>query len=301
MTREGLHLLVALPRLDGVTDARDLADGVAHAVQTISEAASGEAAPPVRMLPERLDRADLLRDASRAEGDHACRRIPIGIDESELAPAYLDFAEQPHLLVFGDSESGKTTLLRGICAGIMEANTPQQAKIIVGDYRRTMLGVVDTRHLASYAPTADRLGENMTDLAELLRARLPDPSVTQQQLRERSWWSGPEIYVVVDDYDLVSGASGTPLTPLLEFLPQSKDIGLHLIVARRVGGAARALYEPVIARMRDVSCAGVVMSGSRDEGNLLGTVRAQPMPPGRGTLVTRAGTTLIQTAWLPPQ
>jgi S-DNA-T family DNA segregation ATPase FtsK/SpoIIIE len=87
---------------------------------------------------------------------------------------------------------------------------------------------------------------------------------------------------------------------LLEFLPQSKDIGLHVIVARRVGGAARALYEPVIARMRDVSCAGVVMSGSREEGNLLGTVRAQPMPPGRGILVTRAGTTLIQTAWLPP-
>ncbi|HEY5854476.1 MAG TPA: type VII secretion protein EccCa [Aldersonia sp.] len=300
MTREGLHLLVALPRLDGVTDPRDLADGVAGAVQTIAAAAARPPAPPVRMLPDRLDRTDLLRSAAWPAGDGPCSRIPIGIDESELTPAYLDFAEQPHLLVFGDSECGKTTLLRGICAGVMAANTPQQAKIIVGDYRRTMLGVVDTRHLASYAPTADRLAENMTDLAELLRTRLPHPDVTQQQLRDRSWWTGPEIYVVVDDYDLVSGASGTPLAPLLEFVAQSKDIGLHLIVARRVGGAARSLYEPVIARMRDVSCAGLVMSGSRDEGNLLGTTRAQPMPPGRGTLVTRAGATMIQTAWLPP-
>jgi len=91
-----------------------------------------------------------------------------------------------------------------------------------------------------------------------------------------------------------------PLAPLLEFLPQAKDVGLHLVIARRCGGAARALFEPVIARLRELSTPGIVMNGSPDEGPLLGNVKPSPMPPGRGTLVTRkTGPKLVQIAWLP--
>jgi S-DNA-T family DNA segregation ATPase FtsK/SpoIIIE len=76
-------------------------------------------------------------------------------------------------------------------------------------------------------------------------------------------------------------------------------VGLHLIIARRCGGASRALFEPVISRLRELSTPGIVMSGSPDEGPLLGNVKPCPMPPGRGTLVTRkAGQQLVQVAWL---
>jgi S-DNA-T family DNA segregation ATPase FtsK/SpoIIIE len=52
--------------------------------------------------------------------------------------------------------------------------------------------------------------------------------------------------------------------------------------------------------MRDLASPGLVMSGSRDEGNLIGSVKPTAMPPGRGTLVTRNAVGQIQTAWLPP-
>ncbi|MBD0324157.1 MAG: type VII secretion protein EccCb, partial [Aldersonia sp.] len=246
MTREGLHLLTALPRLDGDHDPTSLAVGVATGVAMIAERDRGLAAPPVRMLPDQLSRADLVagvRDWPQAhDPSRPNYRIPIGIDEAELAPALLDFEEHPHFLVFGDGECGKTTLLRNICAGIMESNSPQQAKIILADYRRTMLGVVETKYLAAYAPSADKLHQNMADLAALLRDRLPGADLTPQEMRARSWWSGPEIYVVIDDYDLVAGATGNPLMPLVDYLPHSKDLGLHVIVARRSGGAARAMF-----------------------------------------------------------
>ena len=45
---------------------------------------------------------------------------------------------------------------------------------------------------------------------------MPGENVTQQQLRTRSWWSGPDIYLIIDDYDLVAGASGNPLAPLAD-------------------------------------------------------------------------------------
>jgi S-DNA-T family DNA segregation ATPase FtsK/SpoIIIE len=107
--------------------------------------------------------------------------------------------------------------------------------------------------------------------------------------------------VLVDDYDLVATGPNNPLLPLLEYLPQARDIGLHLVLTRRSGGAGRAMYEPVIQRLRELSSPGLVMSGSKDEGTLLGNVRAAPMPPGRGWLVTRKeGTRLVQIAHLPP-
>ena len=76
---------------------------------------------------------------------------------------------------------------------------------------------------------------------------------------------------------------------------------MHVVVARRSGGAARAMFDPVLARLRDLGCMGLMMSASPDEGVLLGSVRPSQLPPGRGTLVTRShADQLIQVAWSDP-
>jgi DNA segregation ATPase FtsK/SpoIIIE, S-DNA-T family len=120
-------------------------------------------------------------------------------------------------------------------------------------------------------------------------------------LHTRSWWTGPELVILVDDYDLVSSGPGGPLAPLVDFLAQGRDIGLHVVVTRRVGGASRALYDPLIGRVRELASPGVLMSGPREEGVLLGNLKPQPLPPGRGWLITRRhGARLVQLAWSPP-
>ena len=117
----------------------------------------------------------------------------------------------------------------------------------------------------------------------------------------RSWWTGPDCYLLVDDYDLVASGPNNPLLPLLDHLAQARDIGLHLVLTRRTGGAGRALYEPVIQRLRELSTPGLVLAGDREEGALLGTVRPGPQPAGRGWLVTRRqGVRLVQLGYLPP-
>ncbi|AHH15779.1 type VII secretion EccC-like protein [Nocardia nova SH22a] len=304
MTTDAKHMLTALPRVDGDSNPESLGAGVADAVARLAAATPGRPAPRVRMLPEVLNRDDLLHNVLGGWPGHVDAstrnvQIPIGLNENELAPVFLNLAEQPHVLIFGDSECGKTNVLRNIIHNIVASNTPENAKLIIGDYRRTLLGVVEGRHVAGYAPSAEMLDNMMKELVGLLRARMPGPDVTQQQLRDRSWWSGPEVYVIVDDYDLVSTQSGNPLAILTEYLAQAKDIGFHLIIARRSGGASRALYEPLIGRMKDIGTIGLLMSGSRDEGALLGNVRLSEMPPGRGTMVARSGNSLIQTAWTP--
>ena len=210
--------------------------------------------------------------------------------------------QQPHLIILGEGECGKTTTLRTLCREFVRTNTAESAQLFIVDFRRTLLGVVESDHLAGYAPSAAALTSQLTVLMERLQARMPGADVSQPQLRTRSWWSGPEIYVVVDDYDLVAGTTGNnPLAPLLDFLPHAKDLGLHVVVARRSGGAARAMFDPVLARLRDLGCMGLMMSASPEEGVLLGSVRPSQLVPGRGTLVTRARPDqLIQVAWSDP-
>ena len=125
--------------------------------------------------------------------------------------------------------------------------------------------------------------------------------MTAEQLRDRSWWQGPELYVLVDDYDLVATRRPTRCCRCVDCCPQARDIGLHLVLTRRIGGAGRAMYDPLIGRLRELASPGIMMSGNRDEGVLLGNRKPQALPPGRGYLVTRrAGTQLIQLAWVPP-
>ncbi|MGH3568953.1 MAG: type VII secretion protein EccCb, partial [Pseudonocardia sp.] len=254
---------------------------------------------PVRLLPTRLDRDQLPRAEPGATG------IPVGIDEERLARVELDFAAEPHLVCYADAESGKTTLLRVLASGIVERHGPEEARFVIVDYRRGLLGTVREPHLIGYASTPAAAADAARELACSLRNRLPGPEVTAQALRKRSWWTGPDVYLLVDDYDLVAptGAAGpNPLLPLLEFLPQAKDVGLHLIVTRRSGGAGRAMFDPLLGRLRELATPGFVMNGSPDEGALVGPVKPAPMPPGRGTLMDRKrGARRVQIAWLDPE
>ncbi|HEX5540325.1 MAG TPA: type VII secretion protein EccCa [Micromonospora sp.] len=296
LTREKLHFLAAVSRLDAQHGVDDLPEATAELVKRVQAAWPGPAAPKVRLLPRHLSVADLARVV-----DRSAPGIPIGVNESALAPVSLDFGNEPHLMVFGDAECGKTNLLRVIARSIVERYTPAEARLVIADYRRGLLGAIETEHLLDYAPSAQVFAEGLASIRGALQNRLPGPDVTPAQLRDRSWWRGPELYLLVDDYDLVATAGNNPLSVLMDLLPQARDIGLHLILTRRVGGAARALYEPVLQRLRELDAPGLLMSGSREEGQLFGTLRPSPQPPGRGTLIRRRdGQQVIQIAWSDP-
>ena len=293
ITRDGMHMLIGLPRLDGKHEATGLSAAIGDAAAMIRARFGDRAAPSVRLLPDRVDHTALTA------GQPPTQMI-IGVDEDELAAVTVDFAENQHILILGDVECGKTAALRLVCAELVRTRSPEQAQLMVVDYRRSLLGVVESDHLAGYAISGAVLTAQLPAFVDRLRARIPGPDVDQRQLRTRSWWSGPNVYLIVDDYDLVSTDTGNPLAPFIELLPHAKDLGLHLVVARRSGGAGRALFEPLLARLRELGCLGVMMSGSPDEGVLLGAARAGPLPPGRARLITRAGERVVQLGWIPP-
>ncbi|MFJ3879639.1 type VII secretion protein EccCa [Streptomyces sp. NPDC090077] len=292
---EKLHFLGALPRIDGAHDVESLSEGTREFTAAVRSAWAGPSAPGVRLLP-RLLHADRLPKG----GEFPERGIAIGIDETALEPVFVDFESDPFFLVFGESESGKTNLLRLIAQQIAGRYRPDRAKLVVGDYRRGLLGALPEEHLLEYAPMAGSLQMHMEALVGVFSRRQPPADVTPQQLRDRSWWTGPDVFIVIDDYDLVATSRGNPLAQLVEFLPFARDTGVRFVIARSSAGASRAMYEPFLQRIKELGAQGVVLSGDPSEGDLLGTVRSRPMPPGRGHYVSRRrGTSLVQLGRLP--
>jgi S-DNA-T family DNA segregation ATPase FtsK/SpoIIIE len=292
-----LHFLAALPRIDGVPEARDLGTGLDDLIDRVEKAWQGAQGPKLRLLPERIDHAELLaRVGSRADG-----RLYLAIDERDLAPVGLDVDSEPHLLLFGDRRSGKSAALRTYVHELMRTRSTAQAQVFTVDYRRSLLGEVPEDFQVEYLTNAAQAEPALRELAGYLTNRLPGSDVTPEQLRDRSWWTGAEVFVVVDDYDLVATAAGSPLTPLVPLLGQARDVGLHLVLARRSGGASRALYEPVIQTLRDLAMPGLLLSGDPQEGPLLGTAKPRRAVAGRAQLVTRdRGAEVVQLAWREP-
>ena len=274
ITRDKLHFLGALPRIDGVEDAADLADGVAKTVTAIAEAWQGPRARScaccrswclTRTCPSPAGAG--VRDPARRGREQARAGLP------GLQP-------DPHFLMFGEGESGKTAVLRTIIKGITEI-TPAP-------------GAHPARRLPAFA--ARRGPEPSTRSATAPPARRGRCSTVAES--SRSWTSASRgrtsprsscATALVDrPGDLRRSSTTTtwspPAAPTRSRRSRSicrwRGPGLppdHLAAA---GGASRALFEPLIQRLRESRQPGLLMSASKDEGPIFG-VKPQTLPPGR--------------------
>ncbi|MFE5026540.1 type VII secretion protein EccCa [Streptomyces sp. NPDC056656] len=288
------HFMAAVPRIDGLSSDTDLAEATAALTAEVTRHWTAPGAPEVRLLPrefaaDRLPPGNLFPD----------RGVSFALDEDNLEPVFLDFEQDPFFLIFGESESGKSNLLRLLIKRLTERYDGDSCKLFVVDNRRGLLDVTPPSHLAEYIPMSNSMGHHMDALADLMQRRTPTAEVTAQQLRDRSWWRGPNVFVIIDDYDLVSTSSGNPLSGLTELLPFARDVGVRFIIARSSAGGGRAAYEPFIQRMKELGAQGLVLAGDPGEGDLMGGVRPRPMPAGRGVFVSRKrGKPLVQTGWM---
>ncbi|MFE9851923.1 type VII secretion protein EccCa [Streptomyces sp. NPDC005576] len=284
-----LHYLAALPRIDGVESADDLAAGVEGMVAAVTEGWGGRpGAPAVRMLPTRLPASTLPAPAGT--------RLALGLEENELQPAWHDFMESPHLVVFGDTESGKTNLLRLIARSIVERFTPDEARILVVDYRRTLIEAVPEEYRLGHAVSVNPLRELVAGAAHAFAERVPGEDMPPSRMRLADWWSGPRLFILVDDHEMVSGGHENPFDPLLPHMPLGYEVGMHFVVARASSNAMRGTAEPLVRRILEVNSTALMMSCPPSEGTFIGNVKPKLLPPGRAVRVARRKATLIQTA-----
>ena len=295
LTDGKLFAQVALPRTDGLSDTGELGAVLERTARTIRATWTGEAAQPVRVLPHVLEPHLLPGPVTEP------KRVPIGLDQTALAPVLLDlFEHDQHLLVMGDSECGKTNLLKTVAGGLIERYGEDELVFAIMDPRRGLRGVIPEEFNGGYAYNAKMCAGLSAGIATELERRLPDDSAPMEALEPGSWGSGPRIVVLVDDYDVLTTAGQSPLSPFLPYIPSAVDIGLHFVLTRRVAGASRGMYEPLVQGLRESGASAVLMAGDRSEGQLFPGVYATQQPAGRGILIRRGQSNrLIQTVYTP--
>ncbi len=273
LTMAAEHFLFAAPEFEQVT--------------AINARYPGVSAPPVRLLPANL-RADTIGPLYRGRD-----RIVIGQREEDLAPVELDFAENPLLMVFGDSRSGKTTLLRHIIRTVRDNSTPLDVAFTVLDRR---LHLVDEPLFPDneYTANVDRIIPAMLGLAGLIEARRPPAGLRRAELS--SWsYQGHTHYLIIDDVDQIPDTPAMtgpyvgqrPWTPLLGLLSQATDLGLRLIVTARASGSVHALMtSPLLRRLNDLQATTLMLSGNPADGGKIRGQRFGRLPAGRAILLS---------------
>lgn len=205
--------------------------------------------------------------------------VPFALGGPRLDAVAWDSGEFPHLVVIGQAGAGATSVLRTVAASIDQLSE-ESAEVLATDTRRGLLG--SPGYLG-----AEQFRQRLAEWVEVLQSRVPK-DVSVEQLRDRSWWSGPELFVIVDDSDNDPG-----LDALVPLLPYAADIGLHLVLARRSGQFARSAFQPLMQAMRDHS-AWLLLSAPREDGPIAGQKLCRRQP-GRGVYV-HAESWLVQVA-----
>ncbi len=296
LTAESMHFLASLPRVDGKNDVESLPDATARIVRQVAEAWTGDSVAPVKTLPTLL-RAEDLPPAEGGGDSKSDLRVAIGLAEATVQPYWWDFGQHPHLVAFGDTETGKTALLRLLIKAIISRYSSDEAKFILGDFRRELVELIPKEYLIGFATSQDHLTHWMNESKRAYEARLPREDMPLEELKKREWWQGPRVFHIVDDLDLISRAglgAASALEPIVPGLPQGADIGVHLIVTRSTSGGSRGARDSAISRMWDLGIPALLFSCPREESVIFGSVKPRTLPPGRAQLITRRGASLIQ-------
>lgn len=272
---------------------------------------SGNAAPPIQLLPEYVQIDDFLVEAAFHEHQPSpllqyTRPLPprslsmrIGIEDLSLQPIALELnAEIPHALVAGGPGSGRTGVLQ-TCLMVL-ATTPAYAdtKIVLVDFRRTSRPMRRLPNIWQYADSEERLAAACDTLKEEMRSRMIRlRSELEQQGDDDDEPVGKDftpILLVIDDYEQLNALSKNPINDLKEFLLQSRDLRLHILVAGGPSDLGRT--DPLLTQAR-AGRLGIVLGADPIDAPILG-MRMSDMPPGRGYLVRRNARNLVQFAHL---
>ena len=234
------------------------------------------------------------------------RWLPLGVDTKKLTPVLLPKVS-PHMLIAGDPQSGKTSTLRTIITSVTNQYTSDEAKFVIMDpgfsLMNEMEGLISQGYMkqANYASSREESRELVESLKKILHKRTPtkDMNLSPRAMLERSWFDGPELFVIIDGYTRIGSVPGTPgpIDELVPFLSAYTDLGVHLIISTAASGMSSMFMSNKMFKMiADQTAPILMLSGPSTEGRV-STLKAkfESRRPGRGQLLIPSETKSIIT------
>ncbi|CAM3336719.1 type VII secretion protein EccCa [Dermacoccus barathri] len=265
----------ALPRFDGMSDTEGMSEAFTAIADQLAQQHADSPVAPVRVLPPQL----AFEKMQPAPRDGV---LALGLREHDFATQYVNlFGRDRHLLAMGDSQSGKTNLLRSICRQLVAEASPDDLVIALFDPRQELDGAVPEDFLGGHAKSPMLARNLAAAIGKELTTRVPSDPTASGPVQTPT----PRIVLVIDDYDVLTAGGSSPLAELAPYASMAREVGLHVIMTRKVAGAARGMYEGFTAAVRESGAATLLMDGDRTEGALVGGIRPRHFPPGRGMYI----------------
>lgn len=167
-------------------------------------------------------------------------KIPLGLDQSDVSIIDNSASGSPHMLVFGEPQSGKSTVLRNAINAVVRQRGPEGAQFLFWDPQLEFFDenkiLADQGMSLFYATTEDEGDEMFETLAETLEARIPTPemlgNMSREDIRSRAWYADePDLFLIVDNIMSLfpGGQFGTSIAdPLAAVINKRGDLGIHI-------------------------------------------------------------------------
>lgn len=306
--RTGRHRIIAAPVKGPVARGEELQERVQASLRELSFRPM-HVTPKLEMVPAIITPDSLWQSWSGAHPALAGFGHPLGVDRADTSIHAVGPDE--HLVALGDPGKGKSTLLRSMIDSITRQYSPEEARIVLVD---PMYQLVDQRELLStggyllgYADGFETLEAAMRLVEDLIEPRFPNSEVSVEQLRNRSWYSGPRVFVLIDDTTRLTGKLGTPspLDYLVSVIQRRNDVGLNVFCTGITALPFDSPGQPKLYRaIYDTNAPFLLFGGNSEFGSILPghRIKFQKRPAGEALLARwREGrvTTLRTTYTLP--
>ncbi|OBF76146.1 FtsK/SpoIIIE domain-containing protein [Mycolicibacterium fortuitum] len=290
-------------------EARDYSDDISQLCAQISQAATPDQRIPVlKPLPTDLPfqqiwpawRRTQMRKTPLPGRPQRNIEIPLGLNNVDMTIAGLPWNPHPmlyspHSLVLGRPQSGRTTLLRTIIAGILGSFAPHEAKIIILDERgglaRERRFLEREHYLGAYGDREDTQRILRAVLNEANRRAQTGTDIDETVEEQQTFFDGPTLFVLVDNIDGYrdnQGPSPKAASLLAEIIRLRTRVDIRVIATATHRGynADSARTASPIAALDEVR-AHILSLACGDDRIKIRDVRPENfLMPGRGYLIS---------------
>lgn len=209
---------------------------------------------------------------------------------------YTDALRQPHLLIAGATGSGKSVIVNALihAALLRLPGGPDGARLILIDPKRVELSQWrDMPHTEKYASEPDEMREALDMAMQITEKRF-----RQLQRQERKKYSGPDLYIIIDEFADLMTTQRKAITPTIQRLAQlGRAARVHLIIATQC--PLRQIIQTEIKCNFD-SRFGLRTRSAQDSRNIIERAGLERLPRyGQAVYMTPEGESLYNIPMIP--
>jgi len=274
----------------------------------ISKSWTGPKAKPIPVMPEIVYYKDLItRDEVKKNLARRPACVPLGIEENEMEPCFIDLLETPHLLVAGDIQSGKTTFLQALTITLALKFSPEKLAIHIFD--SSSLGLYALSQLP-HTKTYTNDGSNINEFAEALQKVIEErkSELNEERIRAGGLINDKEFVlsrqlniILIDDFnDFLQYADSTTNDLFERIIKKERNLGISILAAGYTQDIS-SCWDSLAKALKDMQT-GILLGSISDQQVFsirlpYGTTE-KPIKPGDGYLVNRGRFGRVKTAML---